>query len=296
VWFPVSSPSFAGAAARLVRGAAIVVWSAVAVSCPVARAQTSSVTAVDDDKRCLQCHGREHIAELNPAERLSMVGTWLETEQRPADWVEPHQEVTGDEPPTRPGLFIRKDALVGSVHADIRCVQCHEDARQLPHQPKLNTQTCATSCHAKEAEAFPTGSHYEALKRGDAAAPTCASCHGGHQIMAISDQRSPEHRLNSIFLCSECHEKHEKDTPGGYKSKSHIEAYLQSAHGKAIAQSGLVAAPTCSDCHSAHAVHPVSDPSRRCTGTRIAQTCGRCHVGILGIYQKSMHGSAGRRG
>ncbi|MCK6477194.1 MAG: cytochrome b/b6 domain-containing protein [Phycisphaerales bacterium] len=296
MWSPVSSPSLAAVLVRVIRGTAIVIWLAVGMSVPVAAGQTSSVTAVDDDKRCLQCHGREHIGELDPAERLSMVGTWLETEQRPADWVEPQREVTGEEPPTRPGLFIRKDALIGSVHADIRCVQCHEDARQLPHAPTLNTQTCATTCHAKEAQAFPTGSHYEALKRGDAAAPTCASCHGGHQIVPISDQRSPEHRLNSIFLCSECHEKHQKDTPGGYKSKLHIEAYLQSAHGRAIAQSGLVAAPTCSDCHSAHAVHPVSDPSSPVHRDKIAQTCGRCHVGILGIYQKSIHGQKAAEG
>lgn len=261
-----------------------------------ASAQAPEPLSPDLDKRCLQCHGREHIGELNPADRLSMVGTWLDTEARPDTAPPPAHELTGDEPPTRPGLFIAKNALVGSVHADIRCVQCHEDAQRLPHEPKLNTRTCATTCHEKVAKAFPQGSHFEALNRGDPQAPTCASCHGGHQIAAISDRKSPEHRLNSIFLCAKCHEKHQKDTPGGYKSRAHIEAYLRSAHGRAIAESGLIAAPTCSDCHSAHAVHPVSDASSPVHRDKIADTCGRCHVGILSTYQESVHGKLAAKG
>ncbi len=225
-----------------------------------------------------------------------MVGTWLGTEPKPADYVPTEHKPSGNEPQTRPGLFVVRQALEGSVHKDTRCVECHEDAARLPHEPKLNTRTCATSCHSAEAKAFPTGAHFEALQRGDPLAPTCASCHGGHNILAIGDAKSPQHRLNSIFLCAECHERHLHDTPGGYAPKRHIEAYLQSAHGKAIAQAGLVAAPTCSDCHSAHAVHAVSDPSSPANRANIAQTCGRCHVGILNIYKGSLHGKLAAEG
>jgi cytochrome b subunit of formate dehydrogenase len=279
------SPALAKSRARRAL-AGIILGVCAASAC---HAQTWN-TPKDPNRRCLQCHGQPQIGKLNPEERISMVGTWLDTESSPPETKPPATKPTGQEPAVRPGLYIQPDALAGSTHQGTKCVECHEDAARLPHEPKLNLQTCAKSCHAKESDAFPTGSHYEALKRGDPLAPTCVSCHGGHQILPVSDRQSPQHRLNSIFLCTACHERHPHNTPGGYQPKKHIAAYLQSAHGKAIAESGLVAAPTCSDCHSAHAVHPVTDPASPMYRSRIPQTCGRCHVGILSIYEKSIHG------
>lgn len=250
------------------------------------------------DRRCLRCHGQPEIGTRSPAERRSMVGTLLDVESGHEGRVldAAVMALKGDEPATRPGLFVEKGALAGSTHEKLRCVDCHEDAARLPHDPKLNRATCATACHAGEAAEFPKGAHFEALKRGDPLAPTCTSCHGGHQILAVSDPKSPQHRLNSIFLCAECHEKHMKNTPAGYKPRGHIEAYLQSAHGKAVAQSGLVAAPTCSDCHGAHAVHPVGDAESPVNRANVYKTCGSCHVGILNIYTKSVHGKLAEAG
>lgn len=262
---------------------------AVLVMASRAVAQTD-VSKEAADRKCLRCHGQEKIGTLSPAERLTMVGTWLETDPKPADAPQQPTALTGNEPATRPHLYIAPDAFDGGAHPNNKCVDCHADAARLPHTPTLNIRTCASECHKAEAEQFPKGAHFEALKKGDPLAPTCASCHGGHKILKVSDPKSPQHRLNSIFLCAKCHEKHESDTPSGYKPKLHIEAYLNSAHGKAIAQSGLVAAPTCSDCHSAHAVHPVKDPESPVSRHNVYQTCGRCHVGILNIYLKSIHG------
>ncbi|MDX2119278.1 MAG: hypothetical protein SFY96_13960 [Planctomycetota bacterium] len=270
------------------------VLSMVCAAPASAQADLSETEAAN--RRCLRCHGQEKIGTLNPAERLSMVGTWLDAGTPPANAAKPTSTLTGKELATRPKLFIASDALAHGVHANNKCIDCHEDAARLPHEPVLKFQTCATKCHAKEAEAFPRGAHAEALRKGDPLAPTCASCHGGHAIARVSDPKSPQHRLNSIFLCAECHEKHMKDTPGGYKPRKHIEAYLHSAHGKAVAQSGLVAAPTCADCHSAHAVHAVSDPESPVYRSNIYNTCGRCHVGILNIYKNSIHGTKAMAG
>lgn len=225
-----------------------------------------------------------------------MVGTWLDTESLPPDIKPQQRTLTGKEPALRPGLFVTRSKLSTSVHQNTACVECHEDAARLPHEPQLTTGTCASKCHESQARDFPKGAHYEALRRGDPMAPTCASCHGGHSIVPVSDATSPQHRLNSIFLCAKCHEKHSQTTPGGYTPGKHIDAYLHSAHGKAIAQSGLVSAPTCSDCHSAHAVHPVSDPESPVHRSHIYKTCGRCHVGILNTYTRSVHGKLAAEG
>lgn len=199
----------------------------------------------DADKRCFECHGQSHIAELNPEERVSMVGTWVGP--GPAPDRAPQLPITpgASEPETRPALYIPPDALLRSVHADVTCVECHEDADRLPHEFHLNLTTCATSCHESEANHYAQSKHVEVAQDNAIEAPTCASCHGGHDIPAIADRQSPQHRLNSIFLCAECHEKHENGTPNGYEPGIHMEAYFKSAHGKAVVESGLVAAPTC---------------------------------------------------
>ena len=49
-------------------------------------------------------------------------------------------------PETRPGLYLGADAVAGSVHEGVTCVECHQDAKDLPHSAKLNLATCAAAC------------------------------------------------------------------------------------------------------------------------------------------------------
>ena len=240
------------------------------------------------DRRCLDCHGQPHIAELNPRERLTMVGTRLEPGSPPVDPVV--HALRGAEPDVRPGLYVPPDALDGSVHHEVSCVDCHVDAAILPHEPRLNLGTCAQSCHQVESQAYAVSAHMESRANGSVTAPTCATCHGGHEILAVGRRQSQQHRLNSIFLCAECHTSHDSETPGGYDPETHMEAYFKSAHGRAVVKSGLVAAPTCVDCHAAHEVHPVDDERSPVHRDRVPDTCGGCHVGILEIYADSVHG------
>jgi hypothetical protein len=76
-----------------------------------------------------------------------MVGTLLDVESGHEGRVldAAVMALKGDEPATRPGLFVEKGALAGSTHEKLRCVDCHEDAARLPHDPKLNRATCATA-------------------------------------------------------------------------------------------------------------------------------------------------------
>lgn len=241
----------------------------------------------DSDRRCLQCHGQAHIAELSPAERRSMVGTRLDAgaaEAPPA----PGAPLTGGEAPKRPGLLVRPEALKGSVHEGLHCVDCHTDAAALPHAPALNRATCATACHEKAASAYEGGAHNAALQRRNKLAPTCASCHGSHEILKVSDRRAAQNKLNSLHLCGDCHEKHAPN--GTADPAAHITSYLGSTHAKALTKSGLPMAATCSDCHSAHGVLPAKDAASTVNRANVPGTCGKCHVGVLEEYVKSVHG------
>ncbi|MFO0831704.1 MAG: hypothetical protein U0637_07650 [Phycisphaerales bacterium] len=262
---------------------------------PVCAGQAGAPDARDvlqDNKRCMQCHGQEHIRTLSPQERLSMVGTWLDAEHpAPAGGgAAPAAEAAPGAPATREGLYILPDALAKSPHAANRCTDCHQDAAQLPHAARLQKATCATQCHARAAESYASSSHRAALDRGDPLAPTCASCHGGHQILKVSDRRSAQYGLNSLYLCGDCHKKHSA-TDSDKDPSGRISNYMDSAHARAVTKAGLPMAATCADCHTAHGVRPSKDPASSVNRANIPETCGRCHVGVAETYATSVHGA-----
>ncbi|MCA9294534.1 MAG: hypothetical protein KDA20_12045 [Phycisphaerales bacterium] len=240
------------------------------------------------DRRCMQCHGQAHIASLGPTERRAMVGTWLDADTSP-DAAAQEEPLTGDEPAERPELYVLHADLAASPHADLRCVDCHEDSARLPHPATLNRATCARACHTEVWEQYSEGSHSEAYQMHDARAPTCASCHGGHDMRRVDDRAAPQHRLNSLFLCGDCHAEHGPSAEG-VASAQRVASYLDSAHAKALTEAGLLWAATCSDCHDAHGVHKADDPRSTVFRDNIPHTCGKCHEGIEEVYDTSVHG------
>ncbi|MBZ0171134.1 MAG: hypothetical protein K8E66_02020, partial [Phycisphaerales bacterium] len=196
--------------------------------------------------------------------------------------------LTGDEPETRPGLFVQANAVQG-VHENVTCVECHPDAEQLPHQPRLNLRTCGISCHAEQATEYELGSHMTAFARGDELVPSCVTCHGGHDIKSLEARDAPHHRMNSATLCGDCHVQH---TPEADKRdpSDWVGEYMSSTHAKIMRDGGLVWAATCVDCHGAHGAHPSSDERSPVHREHVPQTCGVCHIGVNEVYDQSVHG------
>ncbi len=250
------------------------------------------------DKRCLDCHGQKRIATLDPAERASMVGTWLGPGSSPGKSPSRKPGLPSEEAkrPSRPSLHVLPDALQTSVHAELACVQCHKDAQNLPHEARLDLATCASSCHEKAVEAYEEGAHGKALRENDERAPTCVICHGGHDIRKVEDKASRVHRTSRAFLCGDCHANHAPRSGDRVDPKTLCKDYLESTHGAAMKTGGLIAAAICSDCHGSHAVFPAKDERSRAHRDNIPETCGNCHVGINDDYAKSIHGKLLKEG
>ncbi|UCF80554.1 MAG: cytochrome c3 family protein [Acidobacteriota bacterium] len=210
-----------------------------------------------------------------------------------------------------------------SVHAALRrsgdilvatCTDCHgthdilptDDAESRVHPIHL-PRTCAR-CHASE----------EFLRRGGIArirpfeeyalsvhgrllleesldmAPSCATCHESHSVLAAGDPRSPVHPQNVPSTCGLCHGDVEQE-------------YAESIHGQALA-AGIRDAPTCTDCHSEHGIRRHEDPLSPVSIEAVSQTCAACHgaerlvrrYGLPGrkvsTYFDSFHGLADRYG
>jgi cytochrome b subunit of formate dehydrogenase len=261
----------------------------VARSSPLQVGSTPEPT--DPNRRCMQCHGQPRIAELNPSERRSMVSTALDIEgldsaHKQSQSAEP---LAGNEPATRPGLLVDPVSFIGGPHEKTLCIECHTDSAKLPHAAVLQKSTCARSCHAQALGDYEKSSHREAILAGNALSPTCASCHGGHDILRVKDRNAPQHKLNSMFLCGDCHMQH-RPTQTDDNPVGRVVDYLDSAHARAVARAGLTTAATCADCHGAHGVRPSRDPDSAVSRANVPDTCGKCHVGVLETYSKSVHG------
>ena len=85
----------------------------LATAAPV-RAQSAAVA----NRRCLNCHAQEHLGTMPPVERWRMVAPL------PGEG-EPTEEDLAREPATRPELHLDRLAFGESVHADLRCTDCH---------------------------------------------------------------------------------------------------------------------------------------------------------------------------
>ncbi len=234
--------------------------------------------AQTQNNRCYNCHGQHHISNLSVAERRSMVAP-------PED-----RSLLEAEPVERPGLFVTPDALADGPHAALACTSCHEDAQFLPHAMQMKQVNCTGACHTTAAAEHRRGIHAEALANGDDSAPTCADCHGGHDIYPSTDRRAKTYPLNVVNLCGDCHSEHHDKLANGLDSSEYVTSYMESVHGKAVREAGLIVAATCVDCHKAHDILPSSDEGSSVNRTHIPDTCGSCHSGIEEVYVTSIHG------
>jgi len=102
-------------------------------------------------------------------------------------------------------LFVDEKRLAKSVHADAPCVGCHSASRErAPARGEGRGADC-DDCHGEIATMYAESLHGKAAVKGDATAPRCWSCHGGHDIVKVKDPRSPVLPQKVPFLCGRCH-------------------------------------------------------------------------------------------
>lgn len=185
-------------------------------------------------------------------------------------------------------LYIKPTALSNSVHADIDCSSCHQDAavEEFPHPETLEPVDCSM-CHDLEMDDFLSGIHGRAFKNKDRNAPVCKDCHGTHQILKASDPTSMTYKMNIPFLCGRCHQEG-APVSNNYNISEHniVENYSQGIHGKGLFRSGLTVTATCNNCHGNHLILPHTDLRSSTSPRNIAKTCMQCHARIEDVHLK----------
>ena len=135
-------------------------------------------------------------------------------------------------------MFVGAEFTHRPSTADMACVECHADLdpakRRHSTRKDLELVDCS-GCHRPEANAHKRSLHGVAAKDGDPLAPTCADCHGKHDILSKSDHNSPTAVMNVPLLCGACHQD------GSPVSRTHeisqeniLENYSMSIHGEGL--------------------------------------------------------------
>jgi nitrate/TMAO reductase-like tetraheme cytochrome c subunit len=187
-------------------------------------------------------------------------------------------------------LFVDGKTLDASVHAGTDCVDCHPDAdTEEEHPARLQAAACA-ACHEDEQAQYAGSLHGLALARGMADAPTCADCHGRHDILAAADPASLVNRQKIPATCAGCHADAAFIERRPVRINRPLAGYQHSVHFQSLMADGTGA--TCTDCHAAHDLYPSADPRSTTSHGRIGATCGRCHEQTAAVFAASIHGQA----
>jgi cytochrome b subunit of formate dehydrogenase len=186
-------------------------------------------------------------------------------------------------------IGVRPEVFAKSVHGKLACIDCHTAIKDTPHDSKLPPAQCA-SCHEKPVAQYATSIHGMSHQMGASDAASCASCHGTHDIVPVKQADSPVFKLNLPKTCGTCHDNPKLTTEYRMGKTEAAGHYLDSIHGRALVKMGLVVAPSCNDCHGVHDIKRSIDKDSRSNHANIAQSCGKCHVGIEETYNASIHG------
>jgi nitrate/TMAO reductase-like tetraheme cytochrome c subunit len=227
--------------------------------------------------QCTDCHADVSPDKLPHAEKL-----------KPVSCATCHEKAVKEYTGTVHGV-----ARKGGNQVAATCTDCHgthdilgakDPASRTNH---ANIEATCARCHGNEAlvtkAKLPGGNiggkfhdsiHGKALTgAAQGSAPTCNNCHGSHNIRPKSDTASRTNRANVPDTCGSCH------TP-------QRAAYMKGMHGK-MRQDGVLAAPGCTDCHSAHGIQQHDAPLFQ---TEVIKECGTCHTDYLSTYRDTFHG------
>jgi cytochrome b subunit of formate dehydrogenase len=220
----------------------------------------SDGAAAQENSVCIECHGKADIKSESGEEARS--------------------------------LHVDEEILSTSVHEGFECIDCHMDLedQEFPHEVAVEPVDCS-ECHEDEAEVYEGSLHGQALDKEDPLAPTCAACHGKHDILPSSHPESHTTFINIPSLCGSCHKEGAPVQEARHVPQDHVlKNYSQSIHGEGLFKQGLAVTAVCTSCHTAHLVLAHDDPASTIHRDNVVDTCMQCHILIEEVHRQVIKG------
>ncbi len=217
---------------------------------------------------CSDCHGAHQVEA--PQEALVQVSMCQGCHQVPDFRASVHGQ-----------------ALTAGTDFGPTCSSCH-GAHTIAPAEVATSGTCR-GCHDEEADLYDQSVHGAARSAGDVEAATCSDCHGpAHEVVGTTDPNSSTYPLRLPQTCGRCHG--DPELTGRLGLPNVYEEYVDSIHGLAISEAGLLVSATCSECHGSHDIMAHDDFEARVFPSNVIATCGQCHAGVVDEYLGSVHG------
>jgi cytochrome b subunit of formate dehydrogenase/nitrate/TMAO reductase-like tetraheme cytochrome c subunit len=233
-------------------------YTALAVLVLLALWSPGTAAAQEGSELCLMCHQQESL---------------FATKDDPSQYV-----VT---------QAIHERSLHGQ--AGLTCTDCHRGLAY-PHPQEPPKADC-TICHDDQSVQHAISLHGQAAARGDPLAPSCADCHGTHDIDSHFSPSSPTYVFNIPMLCGECHhEGTEVSRTRNIPQDQILENYSQSIHGAGLFRQGLAVTAVCTSCHTSHMILPHTDARSSIHERNLAETCMQCHALIEDVHRQVIEG------
>ncbi len=188
-------------------------------------------------------------------------------------------------------LVVAQTDIDSSVHSGFTCVTCHKDLETVadfPHATPLKRVDCG-ECHDDVSKIFSGSAHGSASSNPNA--PTCASCHGSHNILPHTNPASRISPKNLPYTCASCHHKIVLKSDPDLRITDSFDRYMMGIHAEGISK-GVGSAASCNDCHGTHDLYKASDPRSLANKMNIPKTCSKCHSDIYIQYERGIHGKA----
>jgi predicted CXXCH cytochrome family protein len=167
-------------------------------------------------------------------------------------------------------------APVNPLNVPKTCARCHADAAYM----RLYNPALAVD----QLEKYRTSIHGQRNAAGDTNVAECASCHGSHDILHVTDVKSRVYATKIPATCAHCHSDKERMKAYGIPTDQ-MEKFSTSVHGVALLEKGDIGAPSCNDCHGNHGAVPPGVES-------ISKVCGTCHALNASLFASSPHKTA----
>jgi hypothetical protein len=210
-----------------------------------------------DENNCLSCHGNPELTKTTPKGEVA--------------------------------LYVSEKGVNTAAHRFIDCTTCHTTEPHRVSTPlnKLSLAEKCGTCHQYQHKLHLESVHGEQLLQGNPDVATCVDCHSPeanpHSVIRVLEYSAPAYKKNIAQTCANCHGNEDLMANYGIVEKVY-ESYMRSFHGKAM-QLGTyeitqLDKATCTNCHGAHNIRSVSDPTSPVAGLdNLAKTCEQCHPG-----------------
>lgn len=194
-------------------------------------------------------------------------------------------------------LFVDGAKFAASIHTTNSCASCHIDiTAQHPDDNVVPKPVNCALCHEEPARLYATSIHGVSHTLGASGAASCADCHGKHDILSSKNPAASTYKLNLPNTCATCHSNPGLNKEYQMKYPEVATNYMESIHGRALMEMGLIVAPSCNDCHGVHDIKRSVDRTSPIHNSNVAKTCGKCHVKVEAIYEQSVHGRLQAKG